>query len=91
VTAPIAQVLADATGRRVRLHTDEPDQAAIGAARLAADALGAPLPGRGGGGVELRPNRAAARMWQELSERQDAARATLFGPARDDNATRGRD
>ncbi len=74
-----AQDLADATGRPVRLHTDEPDQSAVGAARLAATAVGIRLPALGTGAVALAPDPDAAGMWRQLAARQDATRAALFG------------
>lgn len=72
-----AQDLADATGRAVRISPGEPDHSAVGAALLAARALGQDV-GPGGPAADLVEARAGSRpLWDELFAVHESARARM--------------
>lgn len=72
-----AQDLADATGRVVRLSTDEPAQSAIGAAMLAAQAAGLVAVDAAAGTLVLEPRTANADAWEERFTVHERARLAL--------------
>ncbi|HEY1330312.1 MAG TPA: FGGY family carbohydrate kinase [Actinomycetota bacterium] len=78
-SAAFRQVLADATGRAVLWTSPAADSpSAIGAARLAADAIGLQLSGPPGDGAErTEPAPNSDRLWLDLWERHERTRSAL--------------
>ncbi|CAN5262568.1 xylulokinase [soil metagenome] len=74
----LRQELADATGRQVLVDTTVGDHSAVGAAILAADALGQPVPLRSEfHSITADPDR--YRWWAQTAEQHDRIRRALVG------------
>lgn len=78
--------LADATGHRVVLPGGGADCSALGAALLAAQAVGDHLPDRGHPAAVHEPDPSRAWIWDRLWERHERARLAIVDLYRDDQA-----
>jgi xylulokinase len=71
---PFAQDLADATGRPVCFDPDEPAHSALGAALLAARAVGLDVAAPAAGRVHVEPRADRAARWADLFDRHEHLR-----------------
>ena len=75
------QQLADATSRRVETTIgNEPDRSALGAAIVAAEAIGIEIKTSESDFEEVKPNPSAKKYWDKITKQNDDARLKLYSP-----------